>query len=50
MENLSAKRDCSGIDGMKLSEWERLCGDIRVLQQINRTASVSEMEKHWLFL
>ncbi len=50
MENLSAKRDSCGIGGMKLSEWERLCGDIRVLQQINRTASVSEMEKHWLFL
>ena len=96
MENLSAKRDSSGIDGMKLSDlpewrkanwasdiiqtwhhyrkifmqwiwyvrsvqadcrcikgtfwWGRLCGGSRVLQQINRTASVSEIEKHWLFL
>ena len=50
MENLSAKRDSSGIDGMKLSEWERLCGGSRVLQQTNRTASVSEIEKHWLFV
>ena len=33
MENLSAKRDSSGV-----------------LQRTNRTASVSEIEKHWLFL
>ena len=48
MENSSAKRDSSGIDGMKLSEWERLCGGSRVLQQINRTASVSEIERETL--
>ncbi len=96
IENLSAKRDSSGIDGMKLSDlpgwreanyigdsiqtwqhcrkvfmqgiwyvrtvqadwrcikgasgWERYCGGCRVLQRTNRTASVSEIEKHWLFL
>ena len=96
IENLSAKRDSSGIDGMKLSDlpgwreadyigdsiqtwqhcrkvfmqgiwyvwyvqadwrcikrtfwWERPCGGSRVLQRNNRTASVSEIEKHWLFL
>ena len=96
MENLSAKRDSSGIDGMKLSDlpgwreadyigdsiqtwqhcrkvfmqgiwyvrtvqadwrcikgasgWEGPCGGSGVLQRTNRTASVSEIEKHWLFL
>ena len=96
MENLSAKRDCSGMDGKKLSDlpgwreanyigdsiqtwqhcrkvfmqgiwyvrtvqadwrgikgasgWEGYCGGYRVLQRTNRTASVSEIEKHWLFL